>query len=1041
MKKIKKSLLVAVAALSMGAMSGCEFFNSKQTEPDQQEEEQKDQEETKVAVSSISLDTTSLELVVGQKHNLVATVLPENATDKTLVYKTSKSNVATVSNTGEITAVKEGTTIITVQSLSTPEKFEQCIVSVQPDVVRVESISIGTNSITISKDSAPVQLQASVLPENATNKALVWESTNTDAATVSDSGVVTPVEIGVTTIVVSSVDNPSAKDYFTVNVEATVIPVASVSITQTGLILEENDAPVQLTANVLAANVEETPSNVAVSWSSSDPGVASVDSTGMVTPHLAGNATITVTTADGGFTDTCDITVTKIDVESFSLDITKIAFSKDATGSAAQKQLTAIITPADATYKNVEWSSNDESVAIVSDSGLVSIKGKVGTALITAFHLNSKKTATCTVTVVDASDLEVDFPVTENKAYTTYISNKAANPSNPDAEFVNRNEAYEVGDDNAYSFKPDFTVTDSNDITYDSNAWPFPFILNVEKKNGENYAAAPAADYSIEDDMTAEVKFANSAVGNSYRVSVKVGGYDGVADETPLTAVYEVKVVDGYNVTNEFEFSYLDSRQGATVEWFGAKNNNVNYPQWKQDHGLNKNYHPASLVLHKDLNLGAEHFPEVFFYTAEEANADNWSAEEKLKSIGSLKDDVFMLEQHDDIDRCLSGNYFSVDFSRIPLVKRTNGQAVADLTKTESHSKLFMGFEGNFNLKNLNIIGNAGVASGESETYLAGGIIAFDLREGMENLVADNVLAHNCYITFMIDGHVPAAGLDYNVLTINDSKLSDNYNCFIYNYGGKAISNRSKFEGCGGPVVIQDHIISDPQYPQGAYDEINTTTGQFTLFGRHPWTEFNDCDIQNYVIGTEAWFISFGATALVGSIKGLSDAVYASDTTSAMSFLFDENHAPCIGQVQAAQSKDSMMNLIVINKSNRAENTTSYPVDGTVLFKSSGVVSDKFDYMNPVSMTANTQEELDRFTAEATTYQIFRGVNNGGAPVFETKNGHAAFGGSKICSMENLALNGNEDVGAPAGFYQDNGHLSLYYTGMMLVFEAGHVGA
>ena len=1048
MKNIKKSLLVAVAALAMGSMTGCDFLDKlkgNQPQEQQQEEEQK-QEEQKVIVESLTLDTSALDLVVGQKHSLVATVLPENATDKSVVFKSSKADVASVSLEGEVTAVGKGTAVITAQSASNPGKFAQCVVTVEEAIVHVTSVEIGANVITITADSAPVQLQATVLPDNATDKSLTWESTNPAAATVSATGLVTPVAIGVTTIIVTSNDNPAAKNYFTVNVEATVIPVASVDITQTGVILEENDEPVQLTANVLAADPALTPSNTAVSWSSSDPGVASVSSTGLVTPHLKGNATITVTTSDGGFTDTCDIQVTRTDVDTFSLDITKIAFSKDATGSAAEKQLTAIIDPVNATYQEVVWSSNDETVATVSDSGLVHIQGKVGTALITALHVNSRKTATCAVTVVDASDLEVDFPVSENKSYTSYIANKAANPSNPDAEFVNRTETYEVGDDNAFSFKPEFTVTDSQDITYDSNAWPFPFIVTVEKKDGSSYTAAQASEFTVTDDMKCEVDFADSAVGNTYRVSARVGGYDSVVDGTPLTAVYEVKVVDGYNVTNELEINYLDSRTTATTEWLGNKNYTLNYPQWKQDHGLTRGYTPTTLVLHKDMNLGAEHFPEVFFYDSAEANEDNWSAEEKLKSIGSLKDWSYMMQQHADKEVTLSGNYFSLDFSRVPLVKRTKGEATADLKKTESHSKLFMGCNGDFHMKNLNMIGNAGVASGESETYLAGGLIAFDLREAMETLTADNVLAHNCYITFMNDGNWPAPGLEYNVLTINDSKLSDNYNCFMYNYGGKVIANRSKFEGCGGPVVIQDHIIEeeypeDGQYHNGYYDTIDTTNGQFILHGHHPWTEFNDCDIRNYVIGTEAWFISFGATALVGGIKDLSDAVWNSNQANGLSYLFDENHAACVGAMQAAQAKDSMMNLIVINKSNKAENVTAYPVDGTVIFKTNDNPVDTFNYMNPVGMTAATAEEQSRFTAEVTTYQIFRGVNNNGAPVFETAGGHATFGGTKVCSMENLAVNGNENVDAPAGFYNDNGHLALYYTGMMLVLGAGHVGA
>ena len=1033
MKNIKKSLLVCVAAMAVGGLYGC-----KRKEKEQEKPEEQQREEVVVHVESLSLNTTALDLTVGETETLVATLLPENATNKTVSFKSSKESVATVTAEGVVTAVAKGTAIITASSVDNPAKFETCVVTVTEAYTAVASIAIGQQTIALAPSSQPVQLQATVLPENATNKALLWSSNAPAVASVTNEGIVTPLTVGTATIVVISQDNAAAFATFTINVQESVIPVAGVTITQTGLLLEENDEPVQLTANVSAADPLQTPSNTAVTWTSSNPAVATVSSDGTVTPHLAGTAIVTVTTLDGGFTDTCDITVQRTDVTSFTLDITKLAFSKDATGTQAEKQLTATIQPANATYKQVEWSSNDETVATVSSTGLVHITGKVGTAIIAALHVNSKKMATCTVTVVDASDLEVDFPVHENKAYQGYIAHKAENPGNRDAEFVNRTAIYEVGDDNAFNFKPDFTVSDSHDAVYDSNAWPFPFQVSVEKKVGENYVAAPSAEYNVTDEMKADVKFDASAVGNTYKVSVRVGGYDDVVDGTPLTAVYEVKVVDGYNVTNEFELAYLDSRSGATTEYLGNKSYTLDFPTWKQEHGLTKGYAPTTLVLHKDISLSAEHLPSVYFYDAAEANEDNWAPEEKLKSIGSLKDWAYIYQQYAKKEVTLSGNYFSLDFSRIPLVKRTKGEATADLTKTESHSKLFMGCDGNFVMKNLNVIGNAGVAVGESETYLAGGLIGFDLRVSMEFLTADNILTHNCYVTFMNDGNWPAAGIEYNVLTINNSKLSDNYNCFIYNYGGKAIANNSKFEGCGGPVVIQDHIIATDYEEGGKYDEVDTTTGQFTLYGHHPWTEFNDCVINNYVIGTEAWFISFNATALVSQIKQLSDAIVNSNS-SLLSFLYDENGNPAIGQMLAAQSKDSLMNLIVLSKSNRAEGVTSYPVDGKVIFTENGAPVDMFDYLNPVSMSANTQEELDRFTAEATTYAMFRGVQANHAPVFETAGGHASYySGDTLCSMEQLAQS-NPTAAAPAEFFSDNGHLALYYNGMLLCFACGHV--
>ncbi len=142
-----------------------------------------------------------------------------------------------------------------------------------------------------------------------------------------------------------------------------------------------------------------TPSNAtdkSVTWESSAPGVATVDTNGKVTAVAEGTATITVTTADGGKTATCEVTVTppaKTPVTSVTLDKTRLTL--DVGGSDT---LTATVKPDDATNKAVTWSTSNEKVATVNN-GVVTAVG-AGTATITAAASDgSGKTATCTVTV------------------------------------------------------------------------------------------------------------------------------------------------------------------------------------------------------------------------------------------------------------------------------------------------------------------------------------------------------------------------------------------------------------------------------------------------------------------------------------------------------------------------------------------------------------------------------------------------------------------------------------------------------------------
>ena len=147
----------------------------------------------------------------------------------------------------------------------------------------------------------------------------------------------------------------------------------------------------QLTATVAPAEAD----NKSVTWTSSNPAVATVDASGNVTAVGTGTATITVTTADGGRTATCIITVIPQ-----AIYVTGIMLNKTSTtltvGDA--ERLTATVAPSDATDKAVTWASSNTAVATVDASGNVTAVS-AGSATITVTTADGGKTATCTVTV------------------------------------------------------------------------------------------------------------------------------------------------------------------------------------------------------------------------------------------------------------------------------------------------------------------------------------------------------------------------------------------------------------------------------------------------------------------------------------------------------------------------------------------------------------------------------------------------------------------------------------------------------------------
>ncbi len=197
-----------------------------------------------------------------------------------------------------------------------------------------------------------------VLPENVYNKNVSFESADTRIATVDANGVVTGVSAGETTITVTTEDG-GFTGACTINVYNQAV---------TGVTIEPSEAELtvgsstKLTATVLPENA----SNKNVVYSVDDESILSVDQDGNVTGLSLGTATVTVTTEDGGFSASAEITVMPVRVTGVS--ISPKAASVDLGRTI---QLTASITPSNATNKNLSWSVSDETIISVDDRGTV----------------------------------------------------------------------------------------------------------------------------------------------------------------------------------------------------------------------------------------------------------------------------------------------------------------------------------------------------------------------------------------------------------------------------------------------------------------------------------------------------------------------------------------------------------------------------------------------------------------------------------------------------------------------------------------------
>ncbi len=190
------------------------------------------------AVSSVTLDETSLLLYVGQTHDFVATVLPSDASNKAVSWASSDPSVASVSESGELKALQVGESTVTVTTLE-GEFTATCEVMVLEPMVPVESVTIEPTSITLMLRETK-QLTATVYPEDATVKDIEWSSSHPEVAEVTIDGQIVPVSVGQSVITAtSSQGGKSATCVVTVDAKQYTVefetnggtPVASQSVT------------------------------------------------------------------------------------------------------------------------------------------------------------------------------------------------------------------------------------------------------------------------------------------------------------------------------------------------------------------------------------------------------------------------------------------------------------------------------------------------------------------------------------------------------------------------------------------------------------------------------------------------------------------------------------------------------------------------------------------------------------------------------------------------------------------------------------------
>lgn len=252
-------------------------------------------EEPIVRVSDIILNTTSLSLEEGTSETLIATISPSNATNKTVMWSSSNNSVATVNSQGEVTAIAVGIAIITAETEE--GKIAKCSVSVRSKVIHVESISFDKNSIELSVGEYRI-LVATILPDNVTDRTIIWTSSDEAIATVAD-GCIHGLSKGEVTITAEAEGK-------TAECKVTVLPVSAIAVeilnaTPTMFLNETQTLSYKL--------IPEYSEEEAFHWASSDENILTVDETGLCTAISEGVAVVSIYNEDKTLTDEIEIEI------------------------------------------------------------------------------------------------------------------------------------------------------------------------------------------------------------------------------------------------------------------------------------------------------------------------------------------------------------------------------------------------------------------------------------------------------------------------------------------------------------------------------------------------------------------------------------------------------------------------------------------------------------------------------------------------------------------------------------------------------------
>ena len=331
-----------------------------------------------IPLKSVAVNATEITLHKGETAELGYTLTPADTTETTPVeYSSRNEAVATIDNTGKITAVSVGDAVVTV---SVAGKTADMTVHVDSPLA---AISLREASVNMYKGTSKT-FDVVFNPTDATDgREIIWESSDENIATVDENGKVTAKEAGTATIKATSSKAGITPATMTVNVRENKI--TGITIVDSVDTLKKGDSYLLGAELAKEDEMAETTDEINLEWESSDETVATVDADGRVVAKKAG--TVVIKVKNGSLSDEVEITVEEIPLTGVMLGT-----SSRTLAIGEEMQITTTLIPVDTTDEVVfTWLSSNENVATVDENGKVTAIA-AGTAVITMITDSGVKT-------------------------------------------------------------------------------------------------------------------------------------------------------------------------------------------------------------------------------------------------------------------------------------------------------------------------------------------------------------------------------------------------------------------------------------------------------------------------------------------------------------------------------------------------------------------------------------------------------------------------------------------------------------------------